>query len=159
MLPACAVRYYRTGRYGGFSLTEVLVALVVLSIGLLGLAALQLNGLKGVHSAYQRTLAGVIAMDAGERLWMSLADGKEPEDIQAEWLSDWGNDTDSPGYTPGKATLPGLSASSIKPDPDPDPDRGWIITVRWSEGRFDEPSGQSVFEFEYRLTLPTGGGS
>lgn len=155
MLPACDMCDDRAGRHRGFSLTEVLVALLVLSIGLLGLAALQLNGLKGVHSAYQRTLAGVIAMDAGERLWMSLADGKEPEDIQAEWLSDWGNDTDSPGYTPGRATLPGLSASSIKPDPDPD--RGWIITVRWSEGRFDEPSGQSVFE--YRLTLPTGGGS
>ncbi|WP_412852259.1 type IV pilus modification protein PilV [Ectothiorhodospira shaposhnikovii] len=152
MLPACDMCDDRAGRHRGFSLTEVLVALLVLSIGLLGLAALQLNGLKGVHSAYQRTLAGVIAMDAGERLWMSLADGKEPEDIQAEWLSDWGNDTDSPGYTPGRATLPGLSASSIDPD-----NGGWIITVRWSEGRFDEPSGQSVFE--YRLTLPTGGGS
>ncbi|MCG5509644.1 type IV pilus modification protein PilV [Ectothiorhodospira lacustris] len=156
MLPACAVRYYRTGRYGGFSLTEVLVALVVLSIGLLGLAALQLNGLKGAHSAYQRTLASVIAVDAGERLWLSLSPDypfQDPEDVEADWLGYWQDSTDSPSPDADKATLPGFSASSIDPDPD---DGGWIITVRWSEGRFDEPSGQSVFE--YRLTLPTGGG-
>ncbi|EHQ53369.1 type IV pilus modification protein PilV [Ectothiorhodospira sp. PHS-1] len=155
MLPACDMCDDRAGRHRGFSLTEVLVALLVLSIGLLGLAALQLNGLKGVHSAYQRTLAGVIAMDAGERLWMSLSPDyplQDPEDIQAGWLSDWSNEIGSPGYTPGKATLPGLNASTIECT-----GGNCTITMRWSEGRFDEPSGHSMFE--YHLTLPTGGGS
>ena len=41
----------------GFSLIEVLVALFVLSIGLLGLAALQTTGLKFSHQSYERTQA------------------------------------------------------------------------------------------------------
>ena len=55
-------------RRQGFSLIEVLVALVVLSVGLLGLAALQQNGgeiqRRGVH-----TLAGdVLAYDIADRI-------------------------------------------------------------------------------------------
>ena len=39
----------------GFSLMEVLVALLVLAIGLLGLAALQARGVKFNHDAYLRS--------------------------------------------------------------------------------------------------------
>jgi type IV pilus assembly protein PilV len=42
---------------GGFSLIEVLVALLVLSIGLLGLAGLQARSLKENHQAFLRTQA------------------------------------------------------------------------------------------------------
>ena len=41
----------------GFSLMEVLVALLVLAIGLLGLAALQARGVKFNHDAYLRSQA------------------------------------------------------------------------------------------------------
>jgi type IV pilus assembly protein PilV len=41
----------------GFTLTEVLVSVIVLSIGLLGLASLQANSLKFNHSAYTRSQA------------------------------------------------------------------------------------------------------
>jgi type IV pilus assembly protein PilV len=47
----------------GFSLMEVLVALLVLSIGLLGLAALQTTGLKFNHQSYERTQATLQAYD------------------------------------------------------------------------------------------------
>lgn len=47
----------------GFSLLEVLVALVVLSIGLLGVAALQTYSVKYNHQSYQRTQS-VILSDA-----------------------------------------------------------------------------------------------
>ena len=47
----------------GSTLIEVLVALLVLSIGLVGLAALQSNGLKFNHSSYLRTQSTVLMYD------------------------------------------------------------------------------------------------
>jgi len=52
----------------GFSLLEVLIALLVLSIGLLGLAALQTVSLKANHGAYQRTQATFLAYDIIDRI-------------------------------------------------------------------------------------------
>jgi type IV pilus assembly protein PilV len=52
----------------GFSLLEVLIALLVLSIGLLGLAALQAVSLKANHSAYTRTQAIYLAYDIIDRI-------------------------------------------------------------------------------------------
>lgn len=49
----------RTAR--GFSLLEVLVAVIVLAIGLLGLARLQAQALKTNHSAAQRSQAVMLA--------------------------------------------------------------------------------------------------
>jgi type IV pilus assembly protein PilV len=47
----------------GFSLVEVLVALVVLAIGLLGLAGLQTRGVRDNHGAYLRTQATLCVKD------------------------------------------------------------------------------------------------
>lgn len=47
----------------GFTLLEVLVAMIVLSIGLLGLAGLQATGLQANHSAYLRSQASFLAYD------------------------------------------------------------------------------------------------
>ncbi len=47
----------------GFTLMEVLVALAVLSIGLLGMAGMQLFSLKSSHDAYLRTQATLFAYD------------------------------------------------------------------------------------------------
>lgn len=52
----------------GFTLIEVLVALVVLSLGLLGLASLQLLGLKNTNNAYYRTQASMFANNMVERI-------------------------------------------------------------------------------------------
>lgn len=52
----------------GFSLIEVLVALLVLSIGLLGLAALQTTGLTLNHESYGRTQAVLQAYDIIDRM-------------------------------------------------------------------------------------------
>ncbi len=55
-------------RLRGFTLLEVLIALMVLSIGLLGLAALQARGLKFNHDAHVRSQATVLAYDIIERM-------------------------------------------------------------------------------------------
>jgi type IV pilus assembly protein PilV len=53
---------------GGFTLLEILVAIVVLSIGLLGLASLQAVGLRTNQSAYLRSQATLLAEDMADRM-------------------------------------------------------------------------------------------
>lgn len=52
----------------GFNLIEVMVALVVLSIGLLGLAGLQVLGLRYNHQSYERTQATLLVNDMIDRM-------------------------------------------------------------------------------------------
>lgn len=52
----------------GFTLLEVLIAVLVLALGLLGLAALQSTGLRSNHSAYMRSQATVLAYDIIDRM-------------------------------------------------------------------------------------------
>ncbi|HBA32699.1 MAG TPA: type IV pilus modification protein PilV, partial [Gammaproteobacteria bacterium] len=52
----------------GFTLLEVLIALVILSVGLLGLAGLQTTGLRNNHSAYLRSQATLLAYDITDRI-------------------------------------------------------------------------------------------
>ncbi len=55
-------------RQAGFSLIEILVTMVVLSIGLLGIAGMQASGLRNNHAAYTKTQATNLAMDMAERI-------------------------------------------------------------------------------------------
>lgn len=55
-------------REAGFSLLEVLVAVLVLSIGLLGLAGLQIAGVRANDSARLRTTATLAAYDVADRV-------------------------------------------------------------------------------------------
>ena len=56
----------------GFTMIEVLVAIFVLAIGLLGLAGLQANSLKNNTSAYTRTQAQLLAYDMLDRMRSNL---------------------------------------------------------------------------------------
>ncbi len=55
-------------RLNGFTLLEVMVALVIFSIGLLGLAGLQSQSLRYNHSAYLQTQATYLAYDILDRM-------------------------------------------------------------------------------------------
>ena len=55
----------------GFTMVEVLVALVVLAIGLLGIAALYLNSLQSGRTAIYRTEAINMAADLADRIRMN----------------------------------------------------------------------------------------
>ena len=60
-------------RSHGFSMIEVLVTLLVLSIGLLGLAAMQVRSIKNTHSAYLRSQATYLAYDMLDRMRANMA--------------------------------------------------------------------------------------
>ncbi len=55
-------------RNRGFTLIEVLVALVVMSVGMLGIAALYLEGLRASRTAVYRTTAVNLAADMADRI-------------------------------------------------------------------------------------------
>ena len=52
----------------GFTLLEVLVAIIVISLGLLGLAGLQARGMQANHSSMLRTIATYQAYDMADRM-------------------------------------------------------------------------------------------
>jgi len=59
-------------KQSGFTMLEVLVAIVVLSFGLLGLAGLQADGLRNNTSAYMRSQATLMAYDMMDRMRANL---------------------------------------------------------------------------------------
>lgn len=63
-----AVRLHQLHSQQGFGLIEVLVALLVLSIGILGYAGLQLQAINSTEVAHYRTQAIAIADDLAERI-------------------------------------------------------------------------------------------
>lgn len=71
-----------TTRQRGFSLIEALIALVLLSFGLLGMAAMQITALKSATQAYQRSIITLAAVDAQERLWAGLRSAETCDDIE-----------------------------------------------------------------------------
>ena len=60
-------------RSAGFSLLEVLVALVVLSIGLIGVAAVQVSSLKFTQTSQQRSMASNQLASMTERMRSNLS--------------------------------------------------------------------------------------
>lgn len=79
----------------GFSLLESMIALVVFSIALLGLAAMYSKTLSISHSSYLRTLATIQAMDLEERI---RANPRAPD-------SDYAFDCGAPAATDPQASV------------------------------------------------------
>ncbi|WP_394752089.1 type IV pilus modification protein PilV [Crenothrix sp.] len=57
----------------GFTLIEVLIAMMILAVGLLGLAALQASSLRNNQSAYYRSQATQLAYDIADRMRVNVA--------------------------------------------------------------------------------------
>jgi type IV pilus assembly protein PilV len=58
----------RRKQLGGFTLVEVLVAVLILAIGLLGMAGLQVVGLQDNNTAYLRSQATFLAYELADRM-------------------------------------------------------------------------------------------
>lgn len=57
----------------GFTLIEVLVALLLLGLGALAVINMQARALQNAQVAYTRSIAALVAMDAAEQLWADHA--------------------------------------------------------------------------------------
>jgi type IV pilus assembly protein PilV len=152
----------------GFSLIEVLIALLVISIGLVGIAGMHIFSLRTAHSSYQSTLASVIALDFEERLWERLGNDAVNgcpnfANVLAGMNTHWGR-TGAPMVPAGRestwpsadlASLPAFSVSLVgNTNPaSPDLTTEWIqgtIRVQWAETRF----GQTTEQFTYTARVP-----
>lgn len=125
----------------GFTLVEILVTVVLISVGLLGVAALQLTTLRGNQDAYVRSQASVLAGDILDRMRVNPFDfrkdgysadfnGEGDESTRAgKDLRDWQEEIDR--------TLPGTdveSAGRVVRTFDPATRRQVVtITIRWRE--------------------------
>ena len=67
------MRRNRISKQQGFTLLEVLIAVLVLSIGLIGLAGMQMLGVKNNHSATMRSQAVFLAQDISDRMRANIA--------------------------------------------------------------------------------------
>lgn len=59
-------------RNNGFSLLEVMIALVIFSIGLMGMAGLLMVSVRTNHSSYLRSQAGYLAQSMADRMRVNM---------------------------------------------------------------------------------------
>lgn len=129
-----------SNRSRGFTLVESLVALLVLSIGLLGIAALYMETLRAGRSALYRTEAVTMAADLADRMRANrdpanAYTGGGQNDIAVADLAEWEDEV---------ATLPGGDSSirfvdGLGVDPST-----YIIRITWTETGQDEPNAYEL---------------
>jgi type IV pilus assembly protein PilV len=96
----------RTSR--GFSLLELLVTLVVLSIGLLGIGLMQTTNLGLTKTAYSRTQAMLLASDIADRI-------RANENFASSYVTTSNTGNTTPGCIAGAACLgAALAAADIQ---------------------------------------------
>lgn len=83
-------------RQTGVGMVEIMVALLVLAIGVLGYAGLQLNALHGAEAAHTRAQATLLARDALER--MKVNPGSDYT------TGSWSSQSSAPGAVPPDRT-------------------------------------------------------
>ena len=164
MLTLRTRRFPRATHTSGFTLIEILIALLVLSIGLLGLAAVQFQSLQNSHASYERSMATMQARDLVERLWAGICDlynedGTLKVDeidengtnvqttidlIVASWESDHFGDEENSGAT-FAGTVPDWTAG-VEPGTNV-----WRITIEWT-GRAQ--GQEEIIEHLFQLPPP-----
>lgn len=117
-------------RQQGFGLIEVLVALTILSIGMLGLAAMQLTSLQFARESLDTTIATIMVRDMNERAWAQRGEAckklKGPEGLLSKWQGD----------ATKNAPMPNVEAKASPFPDDPDTNkqeygRYYTLTVEW----------------------------
>jgi len=146
----------------GFTLVEVLIAVLVLAIGLLGLAGLQASSLRFNNDAQLRTQATLLAYDMVDRMRANRAQAADYDtggfnsancgdtsggSMAAQDTTDWLAQLD--------CLLPrGEGSIAVVITPNAVPAYNEIdvtIVVRWDEDRDGVPDNYRQFQFRTRL--------
>lgn len=140
-------------RSRGFTLVESLVALVVLSIGMLGIAALHVEGLRSARTALTRTTAVNLASDMADRIRANRSAKAEYEVVVTSADTDANCKPGGAGCTAAElahhdkavwlgaieAALPGGTGTIDCADPAAVP-ATYTVTITWSEVNAASPS-------------------
>ena len=158
MLTLRAHRLRRATRASGFTLIETLIALLVLSVGLLGLAAVQVQSLQNSHASYERSMATMQARDLVERLWAGICDLYDANGdlvsstpapyvpIRDAWRADHNGVDGSVGTFAGQNWIADLvqdTATDV-----------WTISIRWVGRRSQEGERDEEIIHLFRLPPP-----
>jgi len=128
-------------RQQGFTLLEVLIALLILSIGLLGLAALQTTSLRSNQMASMRTTATQLAYDISDRMRANPVGVAAGEYVLAGGATPGGTTIaklDLIAWNQAVVALPGGRSSITQCDGTSVPPCDGVthvITVQWDEMR------------------------
>ena len=143
------ITFHKIKHLNGFTLLEVMIALLVLSIGLLGLAALQANTLKTNHGAYQRTQAIFLTYDMMDRLRanrtaalagqcdIAMGATLTGTDLCDTDVTDWQNNFVGLYLPSGQGLIDCSTTANV-----------CVVTVQWNEGRqggtASDPSASTI---------------
>lgn len=133
----------------GFSLIEVLVSFLVLSIGVLGMASLQLNALKFNQTAAVRSQATFLAYDIADRMRANRVKAQSGNyDIALADSAPTGSSIEATDLQQWKAALvsqlPGGTGGVVRNG------TKVTVTVQWDESRV---GGLSSQQFVYETQL------
>ncbi|VXC94151.1 type IV pilus modification protein PilV [Pseudomonas sp. 9Ag] len=149
-----------SARQRGATLIEVLVAMLILSVGLLGLAGMQMTALKSNQSAYYRSQATVLAYDIIDRMRANRTEALNG--VYDIALQNQACDPDiAPSGTLAKkdvaewlnslsCLLSGDAKGSVVRN-----DRVFTVSIEWDDnrGRIDEAANNDRETFVYRTQL------
>lgn len=97
------------GRQSGISMIEVLVTMVIVAVGLLGAAAMVINGLESNRNAYLRTQASILAYDMADRIRANSGEAASYDGFSFD-----AGDDDLPDTPACYSSVDGCNAASMR---------------------------------------------
>ncbi len=145
----------------GFTLIEVLMAVLVLAIALIGLAGVQLNSLRVNSEAQLRTQATFLAYDIADRM-RANASAARSGDYDLAYTA--GPSPTAPGNCPQANVSGGMAAEDtaqwlnrigcLLPSGEGRIQRNGdvvVVQLRWNERENGDPDGLQEFEYRTRI--------
>ena len=130
----------------GFTLLEVLVALLIISVGVLGIASMVLHSMRASVESNQHTMAALMALDMSERAWLEAA--ADP-DLDCDLNDLLGDDGQHPYLA--NTWLPGVTATVGEAD------SGAFticrLTLTWDDDGFAALGDRDAFEHDFVLPV------